>query len=139
MTFRKNRPAARWRWLAAAVVGTGIASGVAAHRPARAAAPEVVIKLSDTLKFTPARVTVKVGETVRWQNASVLVHTVTDDPDLVAREADYALPEGAKPFTSGNIKPGGSYRHTFTVPGTYRYFCIPHEAAGMIAELEVGE
>lgn len=75
--------------------------------------------------------------TVRSQNASVLVHTVTDDPNLVAKEADYALPDGAEPFNSGNLEPKESYEHTFTVPGTHRYFCIPHEAAKMIGEVVV--
>ncbi len=50
---------------------------------------------------------------------------------------DVALPVGAKPFNSGNLKPGQAYRHTFTVPGRYRYFCVPHEGAGMIGEVVV--
>jgi len=82
-------------------------------------------------------VTVKVGDTVQWQNDSVLVHTVTDDPDLVANQVDYALPEGARPFDSGGLEPAATFAHTFTQPGTYKYFCIPHEAAGMIAEVIV--
>jgi plastocyanin len=28
-------------------------------------------------------------------------------------------------------------RHTFDVPGTYQYFCIPHEMAGMTGTVVV--
>jgi plastocyanin len=33
--------------------------------------------------------------------------------------------------------PGNTYQHTFTVPGTYRYFCQPHESNGMVGEVVV--
>jgi plastocyanin len=36
------------------------------------------------------------------------------------------------------IEAGGSYQHTFDIAGTYEYFCIPHEGAGMIGTVEVG-
>jgi len=29
-------------------------------------------------------------------------------------------------FDSGNMGSGSSYTHTFTTPGTYRYFCAYH-------------
>lgn len=115
----------------------GIVSVTFFLRTAYATEPAAVINLVDELKFKPAIVVVKEGETVQWQNVSVLVHTVTDDPGLVAKDMDYELPEGAKPFNSGNIEPNGIFEHTFTVPGTYKYFCIPHEAAGMIAKVVV--
>ncbi|MBD3345169.1 MAG: hypothetical protein GF401_08925 [Chitinivibrionales bacterium] len=50
-----------------------------------------------------------------------------------------ALPKGAKPFDSGTMQPGEEYRHTFTTAGLYRYFCIPHEKAGMVGEVIVKE
>jgi len=99
--------------------------------------PPPIVTMTDELVFKPSRVTISVGQTVIWRNESVLVHTVTADPGIAARAADVALPDGAKPFNSGNIKPKGTFRRTFTIPGTYRYFCIPHEAAGMIGEVIV--
>jgi plastocyanin len=30
---------------------------------------------------------------------------------------------------------GETYEHTFETESVYDYFCIPHEAAGMVAEL----
>jgi len=47
------------------------------------------------------------------------------------------LPKGATAFDSGFIPPGGDYSYTFTVPGTYRYFCLPHEKAGMFGMIVV--
>lgn len=29
------------------------------------------------------------------------------------------------------MDPKTTFEHTFAVPGTYRYFCIPHEGAKM--------
>ncbi len=116
--------------LAAAVLALGPSAALAGE-------PAAVVRMTDGLKFAPFKVTVHAGDTVEWRSESVLVHTVTADPDLAARQKDVHLPEGAKPFDSGNIDPGGTYRHTFPVPGTYRYFCIPHETAGMIGEVVV--
>ncbi|NIR46298.1 MAG: hypothetical protein GWN99_17830 [Gemmatimonadetes bacterium] len=47
------------------------------------------------------------------------------------------MPEGAEPFNSGNLKPGASFSHEFSVAGTYTYFCIPHEGAAMIGTVIV--
>ena len=88
--------------------------------------------------FDPKTVTINAGQTVRWENKAFLVwHTVTADPALAKKAQDVALPPGAQPFNSGKIKSGGSYEHTFTVPGTYRYFCQPHESKGMVGEVVV--
>lgn len=96
------------------------------------AANTVKVGMTNTLKFTPQTVTVHVGDTVVWHNGSALTHTVTDVPKLASKQGDATLPKGAKPFNSGYLNPGQSYSHTFTVPGTYHYFCIPHEATGMV-------
>jgi plastocyanin len=93
--------------------------------------------MTDALKFAPARVVVHAGDTVKWQNTSKLVHTVTADAHRAPEGTKVVLPSGAAPFDSGNIKPGGSYHHTFTVPGTYKYICIPHAELGMTGEVIV--
>ncbi len=102
-----------------------------------AAAAETVVEMTADLRFVPQTVTIQAGETVEWRNASPMAHTVTADPAKAGDPAHVALPEGAQPFDSGFVQPGGSYRHRFEVPGTYRYFCIPHEAAGMVGTVEV--
>ncbi len=93
--------------------------------------PDAAVRATDMLTFEPRTVTIPVGGTVEWTNGSVLVHTVTDDPDEATVEGSSALPDGAESFDSGNMAPGAKFSHTFKVPGTYRYFCKPHEAAKM--------
>ncbi|NIR59592.1 MAG: hypothetical protein GWO02_08745 [Gammaproteobacteria bacterium] len=95
--------------------------------------------MSNQLDFQPQRTVVEPGQTVQWKNSSLLVHTVTAVPHLAARAEHVAVPDGGEPFNSGNMEPDDTFRHTFEVPGTYRYFCIPHEGAGMVGEVVVEE
>ena len=97
----------------------------------------VIVRLTDGLRFKPARVVVHAGDTVEWQNKSSLAHTVTADARRAAEGKEVVLPTGAAPFDSGEIAVGGTYRHTFTVPGTYKYICVPHADLGMIGEVSV--
>ena len=98
---------------------------------AQSSSPAATVDMTNTLTFDPDTVRVQVGETVRWVNGSVIVHTVTADPDEATTDESVRLPEGAAPFDSGTLDPEARFEHTFEVPGTYRYFCIPHEGAKM--------
>jgi len=90
--------------------------------------------------FVPKHVTIRAGQTVEWNNTAALEsHTVTADPALAKKKDSVILPAGAGTFDSGDMAPGDVFRHTFTIPGTYRYFCIPHERMGMIGEIEVSK
>jgi len=106
---------------------------------ASAAAPAVnpTVNMTDALRFEPATLTVPKGTVVTWRNSSATMHTVTDDPGKAANKADAALPSGAQPWDSGNLDPGKTFQHAFDTPGTYKYFCTPHEAAGMVATIVV--
>ncbi len=104
---------------------------------AGSAGPIAKVEMTDQLKFVPGQVTIHPGEAVQWKNVSVYTHTVTADPSWAAKPQNVQLPEGAKPFDSGKIPPGKTYQHTFTIPGTYRYFCSPHQDSGMIGEVVV--
>jgi len=94
--------------------------------------------------FTPPNVTISAGQRISWVNGTEEAHTVTAQED--------SLPEGASYFSSGNasneddandhlarelIKPGGSFEWVFEEPGTYRYYCIPHKADGMVGSVIV--
>lgn len=96
-----------------------------------------VVKMTSSMRYEPAEITVKVGETVRWKNASFMPHTVTADPSLAKKAGDAMLPPGATPFNSGNIGIGKSFDYTFAAPGMYKYFCIPHESQGMVGTVIV--
>lgn len=88
--------------------------------------------------FVPEKITIQVGQTVEWNNTAAFeTHTVTADPALAKKKESVELPAGAETFNSGDLKPTQTFRHTFTVVGHYRYFCIPHERMGMIGEVDV--
>lgn len=93
----------------------------------------VTIRMTAEMKFVPNRVTVKVGQTVEWVNEAEAdgstIHSVTTDPDKVMDPRHVSSPAGAEPFDSGIVKPGKSFRHTFSVPGAYNYACAPHEGS----------
>jgi len=106
--------------------------------PAKAAGGSVVIKMGDKQPFyTPAKVAIKVGDTVQWVNDGETVHSVSTSAANAQNRRDTSMPKGAVAFDSGFIPPGGDYSYTFTVPGTYRYFCLPHEKAGMVGMIVV--
>jgi plastocyanin len=87
--------------------------------------------------FVPESVTINAGQTVRWNNTSLIWHTVTFDPSKAKDETHVALPKGVEPFDSGKINSNGNFWHTFTEPGIYHYICLPHESKGMAGTVVV--
>ena len=82
--------------------------GDARRSAAGATTPTVAI---DGVTFTPATLTVKVGETVVWVNKDPFPHTVTSQP-------------GA--FDSHAMAPGQSWSYTPTKTGVFPYLCTLH-------------
>ncbi len=115
-----------------------IAAGPIASARAADAKPALTVTMTDTAPFYhPAKATIKVGQTVEWVNKGTTVHDVSTEVNNARNPKDVELPKGAKPFDSGFIPPGGKFSYTFTVPGQYKYFCVPHEDAGMVGYLTV--
>ncbi|WP_416840215.1 plastocyanin/azurin family copper-binding protein [Haloferax sp. DFSO52] len=87
--------------------------------------------------FEPHVVRVNVGGTVTFHNESgthsaTAYHPDNDQPQLV--------PDGAASWDSGILsEEGATFEHTFETEGVYHYYCIPHEALGMISTVIVGE
>jgi len=125
--------------LAIVVAALAVAASLALlPNPARAASNPVVIKMADQQPFyTPDKVAIKVGDTVQWVNGGQTIHSVSTTAANAQNPKDTSMPKGATAFDSGFIPPGGDYSYTFTVPGTYRYFCLPHEKAGMVGVIVV--
>ena len=115
------------------------ALGFSAAAPAMAQAKtvEVTMKQSPKMLFLPATVTIKAGDTVKWTNPYNISHTVTFDPAKAANKENAAVPAGVEPFDSGPIEEEGTFSHTFTVKGTYKYVCTYHEAMGMVGSVIV--
>ena len=96
--------------------------------------------------FDPEGASVTVGATVTFENASSEAHTVTAYENDLPAGADYFASGGAesevearKDIAAGLLKEGDSFEVTFSEPGTYKYFCIPHEGAGMKGSIVVEE
>jgi plastocyanin len=84
---------------------------------------KVEVKAADS-KFTPDRVEVKVGATVRWVNAD-------------KRTSHSVIWLGPGGFESERFFPGESYERKFDKPGTYPYSCGPHpEMKGVVVVTE---
>ena len=115
------------------------AFGVSAAAPAFAQAKtvDVTMKQSPKMLFVPATVNIKAGDTVKWTNPYNISHTVTFDPSKTAVKENAALPDGVEPFDSGAVEEEGTFSHTFTVKGTYKYVCVYHEGMGMVGTVMV--
>lgn len=88
--------------------------------------------------FQPAGIHIQPGDTLRWTNRDASnSHTVTAyHPDIYARPL--RIPKGAKPWDSDYLLPNQSFSLTLTEEGVYDYYCVPHEAAGMVGRIVVG-
>ena len=132
-----------------ALLGFGLVPGrrapVAALLGARlrsAGALDVIEMRSDALGsrvwFDPIGLYVEPGATVRWivrenVHTATAYHPRNDNHPL-------RIPERAEPWDSGFlVHPGDHFDVTLTVPGVYDYYCMPHEAVGMVGRIVVGE
>ena len=96
-----------------------------------------IVDMTTTLGFSPQTVSIRAGHVVLWRNQSLFSHTVTFDRSAADDPNDVVVPAGAEPFSSGDIPPGETFAHKFTVPGTYRYVCLKHEGERMTGTIIV--
>lgn len=102
------------RWLVAAgIIAAALAVTPFTASPRLAAAATVSVDIVD-FAFSPAAVTIGVGDTVVWMNTGAAPHTSTSDPGQ------------ADAWDSSTLATGQSFSRTFSVPGTFTYFCAIH-------------
>jgi plastocyanin len=75
---------------------------------------EAEVEMED-FKFNPQILVISPGTTVKFANKDEAPHTATSDTGV---------------FDSGYLSKGEEYFYTFTEPGTYPYYCIPHGGPG---------
>jgi len=78
--------------------------------------------------FSKEIVKINPGDTVFWKS--------TDPGHNVQFISKNGVPDGVEKFKS---KVGKDTEFTFTIPGIYAYWCVPHKTLGMIGFIIVGE
>jgi len=81
-----------------------------------------------TMVFSQEIVRIDPGDTVFWK--------ATDPGHNVQFISKKGVPDGVEKFKS---KVGKDTEFTFTIPGIYAYWCVPHKTLGMIGFVIVGE
>jgi plastocyanin len=104
----RGNPQAAQSTLQAVQTGTASASAVQSH-VADASAPLVLHVAMTNMKFSPATIEIKKGDTVEWKNDDITPHTAT-----------------SAAFDSGSIASDAGWRHTFTQAGSVPYYCTFH-------------
>lgn len=85
--------------------------------------PVVEVALRN-FRFTMPDLEVSAGTIVRWRNETSTFHTVSPDGHAAWQE-----------FQSSSQ--GSTFDVAFAEPGTYAYFCVPHQALGMTGRIVV--
>ena len=105
-----------WALTVTAVWLTAFASMAAGAGPYGGPPPGAgLIEMRDN-EFGPVVLRVNPGATAEWRNGGHIAHSVTSDDGL---------------WDSGLLQSGATFRYTFTQPGVYRYYCVPHGARGI--------
>jgi plastocyanin len=100
------------------------------------------VSMSEGQRFEPAELTTTVGSTVTWTNDSSESHTVTayDTAEVYFASGGATSEDEARDAVAdGLLDDGETFEFTFEEPGTYQYFCIPHEDQGMVGTIIVEE
>lgn len=124
--------------------GGAALAGLACPALVRSARAEAVVEIrmrsadrGARVWFDPIGVRLQPGQTVRWVLEESVHTTTAYHPDNLHHPL--RIPREAQPWNSGYlVEPGAQFEVTLHVEGVYDYFCIPHEAAGMVGRLVVG-
>ena len=81
-----------------------------------------------SMVFSTEIVKINSGDTVFWK--------ATDKGHNVQFISKNGVPEGVEKFKSKISK---DTEYTFTIPGIYAYWCVPHKTMGMIGFVIVGD
>lgn len=124
-------------------IGGGILAGLAWPRLALASDPVEIRMQGNTdgshVWFDPIGLRIEPGQTLRWINLDPgNSHTATAyHPKNF--EHPLRIPESAEPWNSDYLLPNETFSVTITVEGVYDFFCVPHEHAGMVGRIIVGQ
>src|SRR5690348_7586003 len=112
---------------AALLVGVGALGVVGAMAPAGigatpAGAATTTVSIGSAFVFSPATITIHVGDTVTWRHdSSSTMHSVT---------ADNGSFDSSPNCPSTCLGANATFSHVFNTAGTFRYYCRIHGAPG---------
>jgi len=124
-------------------IGGGLLAGLAWPRlPLAGAAAEIRMQGNTDgshVWFDPVGLRIEPDQTIRWINLDPgNSHTATAyHPKNFERPR--RIPEGAEPWDSDYLLPNEGFSVTLTVEGVYDFYCVPHEHAGMVGRIIVGQ
>jgi plastocyanin len=102
------------------------------------------VEMVEGQRYDPETITIQAGETVTWVSESDEAHTVTARSDGIPEGAAYFASGGASneeeardSLSEGLLESGATFEVTLDRPGTYEYYCIPHESSGMTGTIVV--
>jgi plastocyanin len=102
------------------------------------------VEMTDENVYEPDSIKVRPGDTVVWENVGTADHSVTAYQENIPDGANYWASGGfgseeaaRSSWPEGAVGGGETYEYTFETEGTHEYFCIPHEAVGMVGSVEV--
>ena len=90
---------------------------------------------SNPLTFSPASLTIKRGDTVKWV-WDTSGHTVTSGTSCTA-DGKFCSPNDTNCGFGTTSNVGAMYQHTFTTAGTFPYFCATHCTLNMVGSVTV--
>ncbi len=126
----------RRRFLALAGSGTAVAVAGCLDGGGAAVSGDNVVEMTID-SYRPEELTVEPGTTVEFVNTSSHAHTVTAFQDGYPSDAEYwasggfdteeeAIDDWNSREQEGQLRTNEVFEHTFEIPGTYNYYCIPH-------------
>ena len=101
------------------------------------------VLMTDARRYDPSTLTVRVGDEVTWMNRTSEAHSVTAYQSSLPAGTPYFSSSGAssEKYARAHIGPlmtsEDVFSFRFDQPGTYTYFCIPHEDQGMKGKIVV--
>lgn len=111
--------------LLVAVVAIGESAGGAAAPPTKKVSVTGAGCSNGLFCYKPATFAVPRGTKVVWTNNSGTIHTVTRCTKAQCSGLNGGTGKQTK-FGSATVQAHKTYAFTFTMPGTYRYFCKIH-------------
>lgn len=124
--------------------GGGLAAALSPSFKAAGASEVIEIRMEGRedgshVWFDPIGILIKPGQTIRWTNRNPGNSHTTTAYHPANFQRPLRIPKAAKSWNSDYLLPNESFSVLFTEKGIYDYFCIPHEHAGMVGRVIVGE